>query len=532
LAFLHKPSKPMARSRGQGDGASKKSATSPGGGANSSSGAERAAPSPGNGAARSEAARELTPPAAAGSDGSRRGSNALLWLTAGILLGAAAGVGAVAGLTGTSPVALLQAGKVPKNQPCPECSLKCPKCPECPKCPKCSKCPECPAAVCPTTTPGEVECQRSLEELRIEGRKLRTESEQSGTQTKELRVQMKELSTQRDELRKQSDERQERVAVLQAEQRSQSAEWQEKVAKLQAEHSTQSDELQEKLAKLQAEHEALKQAAEAATVATEKELAKADSSIAAETPTQQRATGWPQCLEHGVVLRGRGQFAAYEDVATLLGSAASGCWMDNCRSTDKLEADRFEDCARICAALTSCSFWTHGEQDGAQRCFLRTGDGGRESAAGFISASKDCTPPATEVESKQAVLAVLDSPALAACDGGVVGDTCSDLKDAMRTWQYAIKTLNSLLEGLQHNFGDLLSQIGDDVAYFLDVPASAGNLGEMYAIAASNNRQVLKAVRGWLSDRFGAEEASAIHALDVSVPRPVRGLLCSGSCEV
>lgn len=115
------------------------------------------------------------------------------------------------------------------------------------------------------------------------------------------------------------------------------------------------------------------------------------------------------------------------------------------------------------------------------------------------------------------------------CDGGVVSDACPDLMDAMRTWAYAINTLKKLLEGKEHNFANFIDQIATDADYFLS--STPPNAAEMYGIAAGNNRQVLDAVRSWMLESTDAgDDNTDISILDVSLPRPVRGLVCRGPC--
>lgn len=94
------------------------------------------------------------------------------------------------------------------------------------------------------------------------------------------------------------------------------------------------------------------------------------------------STGWPNCVERGIVLRGHNMYSIFVDVTAQLGDAASGCYMGNCASSDKFVASKSEDCARMCGVFPSCKFWTFGEQDGQRLCFLRGGDGGREAGGG------------------------------------------------------------------------------------------------------------------------------------------------------
>jgi len=258
-----------------------------------------------------------------------------------------------------------------------------------------------------------------------------------------------------------------------------------------------------------------------------------DASAAAAKATPKWSRGpWPQCSQKDMALRGKADEVSLQDLSALLGSAAAGCRMGDCAATDKFDTPRPEDCARACAALEKCSFWSHG----GNQCFLRASAAGHEAASGFVSAPKDCVPPPTKISARQAVLAVLDSDSLRSCDGGK-NAACPDLHDAMRTWEYAIESLESVLKGKEHNFANFVEQISNDAGYFLnmgDEPPAGVNLGEMYGVAAANNRQVLDAIRSWLqTNDVGKDDNEAqISKLDISVPRPARGLLCQGSCTV
>lgn len=258
-------------------------------------------------------------------------------------------------------------------------------------------------------------------------------------------------------------------------------------------------------------------------------LKESDRRVEAQEPPRASAD-WPECVERGIVFRGHGQFADFEDLAALFGDAAAGCWNGQCHNSDKFETPRIEDCARACASLDRCRFWSHGEQDGLAQCFLRTSDGGREGADGFIAGAKGCSPPALTFSPSQAALAVLDSQRLRACDQGA-GAACPSLHDGMRTWLYGIENLKLVMEGAADDqLGGHLEQIWADAVAFVNTDDSAQGLESLYPIAVQNNRMVFEAVRGFLSE----QDTTPVNHLDASLPRPVRGLLCEGanSCPV
>jgi len=368
----------------------------------------------------------------------------------------------------------------------------------CPSCPKCQACPECPKPQCPS----DGGCKQQLSEVRTELEASKAAKADAAT----CRQDLEELSGRLPEAQ---------------------AAWdtERKALRLECRKSVEQ-------AASQAAAKATEEAAQACAN-SQPPVAEAMPSAAAEQGQQEaraEAVGWPGCVEQDVVLRGKGVYASFEDITTWFGSAAKGCWDNDCTRTDKFEAPSAEDCARACAVMSRCAFWTFGFQDGANHCFLRTSDAGREGSEGFTSASMACQPPATEVSPAQAALAVLDSEELRACDSGGGTEACPDLHNAMRTWNYGIQNLRVSLEGTPHNVGRYLEQISADAEAFIGM-APSDQLTEFYPISAANNRQVFEAVRSFLTNPTDDGQATQLpSALDVSVPRPARGLLCQGDC--
>merc|ERR1712096_149492 len=91
--------------------------------------------------------------------------------------------------------------------------------------------------------------------------------------------------------------------------------------------------------------------------------------------------------EKDTVIRMNGQ-PCFEDLRDH--GAKEGCFEDDCSNTDKFAATKVESCARVCASVDLCKWWTYGEQDDMKKCFLRVGDMGRESSDGWISGTKAC----------------------------------------------------------------------------------------------------------------------------------------------
>mmetsp|Transcript_70078 Transcript_70078/g.194809 ORF Transcript_70078/g.194809 Transcript_70078/m.194809 type:complete len:540 (-) Transcript_70078:139-1758(-) len=236
---------------------------------------------------------------------------------------------------------------------------------------------------------------------------------------------------------------------------------------------------------------------------------------------------WPQCMYRGFAFTGPSARPFEQDMVAHFGDAAVGCHADNCRSSDKVMTKRPEDCARLCAVSDGCEFWTHGAEGNGESCWLRASDGGRQATAGFVSGARRCAPAESEVHPARAALAIVDSAALKACDSGIVGAVCPNLHDAARTWKHGIGVLLEAIgaKGMQ-SMKDHITQITSDVEACLSVDETDERLPEVFATAAHNNRMVFDALRSFLVSNVPSQDAPS--RLDVSVPRPVRGLLCRG----
>lgn len=222
---------------------------------------------------------------------------------------------------------------------------------------------------------------------------------------------------------------------------------------------------------------------------------------------------YPACLQKEVVMRHAGAHAIFVDLSTI-GSA--GCWQNDCKNTDKFDAADMGVCARTCAKLPECTHWSFGEQGGANKCFFRKSDGGRENAEGFTSASKTCAP----ADVPDAFLAAKAAELLLKCDAGK-SDACPDMAGAVTTWKFAIKHLKQATDGaLDANTQQYITQIGTDTDAF-----AAQMSEENFPVIAGNNRQVFQALAGWMA----SQPTAVVDPNDASLPNPARGLMCGPS---
>ena len=177
------------------------------------------------------------------------------------------------------------------------------------------------------------------------------------------------------------------------------------------------------------------------------------------------AQEYPACVESNVVLRHAGAHAIFVDLSA---HATKGCWQNDCKNTDKWTAEDKGICARVCAQVDDCQFWTFGEQEGANKCFLRKGDGGRENLEGWSAGRKSCTPPSPQAA--QLANLAANVPDLLACDEGK-SEKCPDMMRAITTWKFAIAQLKKASEGqLDANTMQYVTQIATDTDAFASQP--------------------------------------------------------------
>lgn len=224
---------------------------------------------------------------------------------------------------------------------------------------------------------------------------------------------------------------------------------------------------------------------------------------------------YPTCHEGNAVFRHAGAHAIFVDVSTY---GSTGCWQNDCKNSDKFNADSVGICARACAGLPDCTHWSYGEQEDAKKCFFRKSDGGREAADGWVSGQKACAPEPLP----DAYLAFKAGEILRACDAGKSAQ-CPDMPRAVTTWRFAIKHLKKATEGkVDPNTINFVNQVSDDTDAF-----AAQMSEDNFPVIASNNRQVFNALDSWMASQAPA----GLDMNDLSLPNPVRGKLCgANSC--
>jgi hypothetical protein len=108
-------------------------------------------------------------------------------------------------------------------------------------------------------------------------------------------------------------------------------------------------------------------------------------------------------VEDDTIFRGldsRGSSYALHLDLTVYGKT-SGCFNADCTKSDKFNAEDEAECASTCNTAQECNFWAFGEENGAKKCWLRTGDGGREARSGARGGSRHCAPSSAFVANPQ-----------------------------------------------------------------------------------------------------------------------------------
>ncbi|CAJ1380831.1 unnamed protein product [Effrenium voratum] len=228
---------------------------------------------------------------------------------------------------------------------------------------------------------------------------------------------------------------------------------------------------------------------------------------------------FPECAVQGVVLRHEGEHGLFADLS-LYGHA--GCFLENCKATDKFEAEGAGVCARACAAVEGCTHWSFGQQYGSKKCFLRTSDAGRRVLAHWVSGTKTCGPaplPPGFVAHGVATCAAMKS-----CDAGKSVE-CPDVAAAINTWIFAIDHLKRAFKGrVDADTWGHIERIGKESANFrAQLTAEYRPSDKDFPRVVYNNRLIFN----HLEEVLAAQPRAAVSQEDASLPNPLRfGRLC------
>eukprot|EP00812_Abedinium_dasypus_P007673 NODE_1977_length_1021_cov_110.881988.p1 GENE.NODE_1977_length_1021_cov_110.881988~~NODE_1977_length_1021_cov_110.881988.p1 ORF type:complete len:290 (-),score=64.46 NODE_1977_length_1021_cov_110.881988:125-994(-) len=224
---------------------------------------------------------------------------------------------------------------------------------------------------------------------------------------------------------------------------------------------------------------------------------------------------FPACVEEGIVYRHEGRHGVFADVSHF---GTMGCWNEDCTYSDKFRSHSMGLCARACAAVDGCGFWSYGTQpqDGGWMCYLRKGGTARQELLEFYSGTSACGPPPL----RPATVALLTSELGLLRDCMYGGSSvCPRPRRAVRTWKFAIEYMGLATAGqVEAGMRGSIEQIASDTAEF------AIRLDEDFPAILENNHRVAAALKSFLTETSRVE--GGVDLSDDSLPLPMRGLLC------
>eukprot|EP00928_Gymnodinium_smaydae_P026570 TRINITY_DN20822_c0_g1_i1.p1 TRINITY_DN20822_c0_g1~~TRINITY_DN20822_c0_g1_i1.p1 ORF type:complete len:1546 (+),score=252.12 TRINITY_DN20822_c0_g1_i1:115-4752(+) len=104
------------------------------------------------------------------------------------------------------------------------------------------------------------------------------------------------------------------------------------------------------------------------------------------------ASSWPECVAQGESIKGIDGGALFVNLLGL--GMREGCFREDCSHTDHFSCVSPATCARTCASLRACRFWTFWAAHSGGICWLRRSDTHRMPMFGGASGAADCVPPA------------------------------------------------------------------------------------------------------------------------------------------
>jgi len=110
---------------------------------------------------------------------------------------------------------------------------------------------------------------------------------------------------------------------------------------------------------------------------------------------------WPDCIEPNTTIRGSGGAGIFVNLASL--GIKSGCFRGDCTHSDHFYASSPAICAKTCAAIRACKWWSFWSPP-SNTCWLRSGDQGREAMWFSSVGSRTCKPAPGDKAKKRAAL--------------------------------------------------------------------------------------------------------------------------------
>ncbi|CAJ1454494.1 unnamed protein product [Effrenium voratum] len=102
---------------------------------------------------------------------------------------------------------------------------------------------------------------------------------------------------------------------------------------------------------------------------------------------------WPDCIGHAQTIRGVAGAGVFVNLAAF--GITDGCFRDDCGYTDHFASGSPATCARTCASIRACRWWSFWTSRTGGTCWLRRHDQQRDTMVESMTASSECVPPAT-----------------------------------------------------------------------------------------------------------------------------------------
>ena len=99
---------------------------------------------------------------------------------------------------------------------------------------------------------------------------------------------------------------------------------------------------------------------------------------------------WPECIAHGQTIRGVANAGVFVNLAAF--GITDGCFREDCTYTDHFSSGSPATCARACASIRACHWWSFWTSRTGGTCWLRRHDQQRDTMLESMTASRDCLP--------------------------------------------------------------------------------------------------------------------------------------------
>ncbi|CAE8690488.1 unnamed protein product [Polarella glacialis] len=107
--------------------------------------------------------------------------------------------------------------------------------------------------------------------------------------------------------------------------------------------------------------------------------------------TGQKAPAWPDCIAQGQTLRGTASAGVFANLLSF--GITEGCFRDDCTHSDHFASGSPATCARTCASIRACKWWSFWTSRNGGTCWLRRHDEQRATMLESMTGAVSCLPP-------------------------------------------------------------------------------------------------------------------------------------------